>query len=270
MIVALLSFSSATLAQKSLELTLRYNNESDKYEVYARPNFTERNFHLGPSQITVVLPSVVADEKLRIFNSDGGSWGDNSIVFSPASNSRYDYHGISTLGAKTDLSEGQESLFFYFSLPKGINPADVKLFENGKDPNSSAPGMKGGDFSNALNDALSDEVYLRNYKKATTKAIDTKPAKDDLLESDNNKLTLYPNTTKERFNVSLSDIEDSEEVVLIVLTEMGREIMNIKTTKRELEAKNLKVPAEISNQNLVVRVKTAKATFGRKLILERE
>lgn len=270
MIIALLSFGSTIFAQKTLELTVKYNTDSDKYEVYARPNFTERNFYLGPSQITLVVPSAVSDEKLRIFNSDGGSWEDNSIVYSPAANVQSDYHGISTLGAKTDFSEGQESLLFYFSLPKGINATDVKLFENGKDPSSSAPGMKGGDFSNSLNDALSDEVYLKNYKKASTKAIDNKINKSDLLESDSNKLTLYPNTTNEKFSISLSGIEDSEEVVLLVSTEMGIEIMHIKSTKRDLEARSLKIPAEISSQNLVVRVKTNKSTYGRKLVLNRE
>lgn len=270
MIVAFLSIGSATIAQKTLELTVRYNTDVDKYEVYARPNFTERNFHLGPSQITLVVPSAVSDEKLRIFNSDGGSWEDNSIVYAPAANAQSDYHGISTLGAKTDLSEGQESLLFYFSLPKGINAADVRLFENGKDPNSSAPGMKGGDFSNSLNDALSDEVYLKNYKKVSSKATDNKLNKSDLLESEGNRLTLYPNTTSEQFRVSLLGIEESEEVVLMVSTEMGREIMHIKGTKRDLEARNLKIPAEISSQNLVVRVKTQKSTFGRKLVLDRE
>lgn len=269
--LAILLLSKEASAQKGLELTVKYNAESDKYEVFAKPNFTKKNFLLGPSQITLVIPALVGDEKLRIYNSDGGTWEDNTRTYAPAANTAVDYHAIGTLGAKTDLSEGYESLLFYFSLPKNVNPSEVRIFENRTDPNSAAAGMKGGDFSNAINDALADEVYLRNYKEVKKTTIPTTDNEKTLLELMNdNHLVLYPNTTKDDFNVSLNGIADSEEVTMIVSTEMGREVLNVKAKKADLVEKTFKIPASISSQNLVVRVKTQKAVFGRKLILDRE
>lgn len=269
-LVILLSVSSISLAQKGIELTLQYNENSDKYEVYAKPNFTKRNFFLGPSQITLVLPSSVTDEKLRISNVDGGAWEDNSMVYSPTVSANNDYHGISTLGAKTDLVEGNETLLFSFSLAKGINSSEVYLFENGKDPNSSALGMKGGDFSISLNDATSGDFFLRNYKKYPQKTIDLKDDKSDLLELENINLFLYPNTTNGDFKVMLSEVSDDEFVTMIVTTEMGSEVMKISATKRSIEERTFKVPLELSSQSLVVRIKSSTKIFGRKLILNRE
>jgi hypothetical protein len=270
LMVSMLMIGKETSAQKGLELTVKYNAESDKYEVYAKSNFTKKNFLLGPSQITLAIPALVRDEKLRIYNSDGGTWEDNTRTYAPAANTTVDYHAIGTLGAKTDLSEGNESLLFYFSLPKNVNPSEVRIFENGTDPNSAAAGMKGGDFSNAINDALADEVYLRNYKEVKKATIPTTESEKTLLELNDNRLILYPNTTKDDFNISLNGIADSEEVTMIVSTEMGREILNVKAKKVDLVEKTFKIPASISSQNLVVRVKTQKVVFGRKLILDRE
>lgn len=269
-LVLLLTISGVTLAQRGLELTLKYNEISDKYEVYAKPNFTKRDFFLGPSQITLLLPSSVADEKLRILNTDGGAWDDNSIVYAPAANVTKDFHGISTLGAKVDFVEGNETHLFSFSLSKEMNPSEVYLFENGKDPNSSASGMKGGDFYNSLNDALSDDVYLRNYKVVQKEITNPREDKSTFSELENSNLVLYPNTTKDDFRVSLSEVNDDDLVTMIVSTETGRELIRVNTTKKSLEEKTFRVPSEISSQNLVVRVKSGKKLFGRKLILNRE
>lgn len=266
-LVMLLSIGSVSLAQRGLNLTVKYNVSSDKYEVYAKPNFTKRNMFLGPSQITVVLPASVANEKLRIYNVDGGAWEDNSIIYSPASNSMRDYHGISTLGAKTDFIENNETLLFSFSLAKNIDPSEVNLFKNGIDPNSSASGMKGGDFFNSINDALSGDFYLGNYKDIQQKIISPK---ENLELDNNNNLVLYPNVTTEDFNVTLNNVSDDELVTMVVSTELGKELIRVNTTKRKLEEKTFKIPSEVSSQNLVVRVKYGRKYLGRKLILDRE
>lgn len=268
--VAMLIYIEDSYGQKGLELTLKYNSQSGKYEVYAKPNFSQRNFLLGPSQITMVFPSAVADEKLRIQNSDGGTWEDNSVVFSPAVTPTSDYHGITTMGAKTDFIEGVETMLFSFLLSANINPTEVKLFENEKDPKSSAPGMKGGDFSNTINSALAEEYYLGNYKDLKVVLGVSEENKAKKVEFENENLLLYPNTTNSDFKIVLNGIEDFEEVTMIVATEMGREIMKVKGKKSDLMEKTFKIPAMISSQSLVVRVKTQKSTFGKKLILDRE
>ncbi|MER0442854.1 hypothetical protein [Emticicia sp. W12TSBA100-4] len=268
--VTLLICVEDSYGQKGLELTLKYNSQAEKYEVYAKPNFSQRNFLLGPSQITMVVPSAVSDEKLRIQNSDGGTWEDNSIVFSPTVNPASDYHGITTLGAKTDFIEGVETMLFSFLLSANINPTEVKLFENEKDPKSSAPGMKGGDFSNTINSALAEEYYIGNYKDTKVVLGVSEENKTKLMEFENENLLLYPNTTNEDFKIVLNGVEDFEEVTMIVATEMGREIMKVKGKKADLMEKTFKIPVKISSQSLVVRVKTQKTTFGKKLILDRE
>ena len=266
----LLSMSYFSYAQKGIELTLKYNESTAKYEVYAKPNFTKRNFNLGPSQITVVLPSVVTNEKLRIQNTDGGSWEDNSIVFAPTVNTKVDYHGIATMGAKTDLVEGYETLLFSFSISGVVDPSQVKLFENADGPSSSSPGMKGGDFANTLNDALSGDIYMGNYRLKKKIQDDSTSLVGDLVTTENNSLTLYPNTTQEDFKVGLSEVSEDESVTMYVVTEQGREIMRVTTTKKNLEEKVFSIPTDISSQNLVVRVKTKKNVFGRRLILDRD
>lgn len=257
-------------AQKGIELSVKYNAESDKYEVYAKANFTKKDFLLGPSQITLSLPASVTNEKLRIFNSDGGTWEDNTAVFAPAANTLMDYHAISTLGAKTDLVEGNESLLFYFSLPKTVAASEVKIFKNGSDPNSSASGMKGGDFSNSLNDAFAEEVYLGNYEEVKKAVVTTKKEEKSMFGLEDENLVLYPNTTKDDFKVSFNGIGDAEELTMIISTEMGREIMKVKGTKADLMERTFKIPATVTSQKLVVRVSTQKGVFGKKLVLDRE
>ena len=257
-------------AQKGIELSVKYNAESDKYEVYAKANFTKKDFLLGPSQITLSLPASVTNEKLRIFNSDGGTWEDNTAVFAPAANTLMDYHAISTLGAKTDLVEGNESLLFYFSLPKTVAASEVKIFKNGSDPNSSASGMKGGDFSNSLNDAFAEEVYLGNYEEVKKAVVTTKKEEKSMFGLEDENLVLYPNTTKDDFKVSFNGIGDAEELTMIISTEMGREIMKVKGTKADLMERTFKIPAIVTSQKLVVRVSTQKGVFGKKLVLDRE
>lgn len=268
--VTLLICMEDSYGQKGLELTLKYNSQSVKYEVYAKPNFSQRNFLLGPSQITMVLPSAVVNEKLRVQNSDGGTWEDNSIVFSPTINPTSDYHGITTLGAKTDFIEGVETMLFSFLLSESVNPSEVRLFENEKDPKSSDLGMKGGDFANTINSAFAEEYYIGNYKDTKVVLGVSEENKAKLMEFENETLLLYPNTTNNDFKIVLNGIEDFEEVTMIVATEMGREIMKVKGRKADLMEKTFKIPATISSQSLVVRVKTQKTTFGKKLILDRE
>lgn len=269
-LIAMLIFGNAAFAQRGIELTLKYNTDSEKYEIYARSNFTQRNFLWGPSQITVVMPSIVADEKIRVLNSDGGTWENNTSVFAPGSDPEADYHSMMTLGAKTDLVEGNETLLFSFSLPKNVDPKKVKLFENGKSPNSSAKGMKGGDFSNSINDALSDEVYLRNYSQVKKETGNQKGAEIELNTIESNQFSLYPNTTKDNFKIGLTNIKEDEELTMIVVTETGREVMNMKASKKNLVEKTFKLPSDLASQILVVKVITANEAFSKKLMLYRD
>ena len=113
-------------AQKKLNLLIKYDANFERYEVFAIPNFSQKSFTWGPSQISVVLPSSVLVDKIQVRNVDGGTWEDNSVVIAPEVNPKVSFHGISSGGDKVDLVEKYESLLFYFTLPKGISAAMVK------------------------------------------------------------------------------------------------------------------------------------------------
>jgi hypothetical protein len=156
-----------------LELTLRYNIALSRYEVYALPDATQPTFYWGPSQISVLVPAIVPDEALVLTFVAGGAWNDNSRIYAPAADPIHDYHGIGSLGALTSLVANVEKLLFHFTLPGGGCITDLRLFINGVDPNSSAPGMGGGDFSNTVFAIVPGvpngyEAYVTNYNNTGT------------------------------------------------------------------------------------------------------
>ena len=264
---ALIGSNMAVFGQKKIELSIKYSQEDDTYAVYAKPNFTKRDFTWGPSQVTIVLPASIANEKLRIRNIDGGAWEDNSLIFSPEVDANKDFHGFASSGNKTDLVENNESLLFYFSIPNKVAENEVRVFDNEKDPKSSEEGMKGGDFGNSIADATGNDLYAGIYGKPK---VATKERKSEVVTDENSVLTLFPNTTKDIFNVSITGIDQTEQITMLVATETGREIMRVSTTKQNLESRTFRLPAEISNQNLIVRIKTNKAVFGKRLIVDKD
>jgi hypothetical protein len=161
-------------AQSQLRLRIAYNNTSAKYEVYANPTFTNARFTWGPSQITVVVPKEVADAPITARSVTGGVWLDQSNIFAPAAALDSDFHGFISQGAQTNLTANQELLLFDFSLPKFL--AGVRLFDPAKDPNSAAPGMRGGDFKSYVSDGVGDAVLVIDTKaisSSTTSATST-------------------------------------------------------------------------------------------------
>ncbi|MFC4739984.1 Ig-like domain-containing protein, partial [Flavobacterium ponti] len=166
---------------QDIDLTLKYNVTLNRYEVFARPDFTQNNFTWGPSQISVVVPASVADAPLQNLTSyNAGTWGDNSIIYAPTVQPQNDFHGVDSGGALTNLVAGDELLIFSFTINGGCVPG-LRLFNNGVDPDSSQPGMFGGDFSNTIDNGMLTDVYNLNYNNSGTVCID---AIDDELEVD--------------------------------------------------------------------------------------
>lgn len=164
----LCAFSMAIRAQNKIDLTLRYSIALSRYEVYAKPNFSQTNFLWGASQVSVVTPSSVSNAAFNIVSSAAGQWQDNSQVYSPSAASSSDFHGIGSLGAAVNLTTGQETLLFYFTLPNNQCVDGLRLFVNTSDPNSAAGGMNGGDFSNSITNSLAVEIYGANYANTGT------------------------------------------------------------------------------------------------------
>ncbi len=168
----LLVCANVGLAQQSMDFTVRYNGGLNRYEVFCLPSFTQNNFTWGPSQITVVVPASVPNAPLPgLFPVAGGGWNDNSLIFAPAAQPGSDFHGVGSLGALTNVVANQELMIFYFALPGGCVPG-VRLFINGVDPDSSAPGMGFGDFGNSIDNGNITEIYNANYNNTGSNCID--------------------------------------------------------------------------------------------------
>jgi hypothetical protein len=156
-----------------LQLTLRYNPTLTRYEVYALPDATQSVFNWGPSQISIVAPAAVPDAAFTVTLVAGGAWLDNSQVYAPSVDPAHDFHGVGSLGAITSLVQGVEKLIFHFTLPGGGCTSGLRLFINDVDPNSSAAGMNGGDFSNTIFAIVTGvpmgyEAYIGNYNNGGT------------------------------------------------------------------------------------------------------
>ncbi|AEE49991.1 hypothetical protein [Haliscomenobacter hydrossis] len=156
------------LVGQNIELTLRYNIPLARYEVYARPDATNPAFTWGPSQITIVVPPSISNTAFTINSVNAGAWLDNSRVYVPTADPAHDFHGVGSLGSSVDFTSGQEVLIFYFSLPGGACTPGLRLFINGTDPNSAAPGMGGGDFANTIDNGNVADVYIGNYNNIGT------------------------------------------------------------------------------------------------------
>ncbi len=165
-LIALLGWGGyEVVAQKRIDVTIKFNTTSGLYEVYGRPNFTDPAFGVGAgTQISIVLPASVADNPLLVTPVNGGAWSDVSHVYAPTADPAEDFHGVATAGNYVSVVSGQEILFFTFGVT-GVCLPGVRLFENASDPPSSAPGFSGGDYKNYIGDALSfgDDTYQSNY-----------------------------------------------------------------------------------------------------------
>jgi hypothetical protein len=255
----------ATQAQRKLDFTVKYDQEFDRYEVYAKPNFSQRNFTWGPSQITLVIPSNVLVDKLKIANVDGGAWDDNSVIQAPEITPDFSYHGVSTSGNKTDLTEGHESVLFYFSLPQKVNPAKVRVFNNETDPNSAAKGMLGGDFRNTVVDMTGKDWFSEVYANKTIE----KTTKSNIETADFDAV-VYPNVVVDnKFKVTLNNLKEDDGDVLMILTdELGKEFYRQRGTKSSLEKQVVNLPKTQRMQGLVVRFITSKGSVSKRILTE--
>lgn len=254
---------SSSYAQKKLNLSLKYDTDFDRYEVYVKPNFSQRNFTWGPSQISIVLPSNVMIEKINVKNIDGGAWEDNSVIQAPEVVFDKSFHGISTSGDKTNLIEGYESVLFYFTLPVKVNPNQIRIFDNKTDPNSSNKGMMGGDFRNTIVDIsgndLFNEVYLQ--EKRTVAEVEEKAGFNAVV---------FPNVIVDnKFSISLDGITEKDgNVLMIVADGSGKEILRQKGSKSLIEKQVYSLPNKHSIEGLIVKIITSKGSVSKRLVVE--
>lgn len=251
------------LSQKKLNFILKYDSEFKRYEVCANPNFSEKNFIWGPSQVSLVIPSSVLVEKIRITNVDGGTWDDTSIILSPEVTPEKSFHGISSSGERTDLVENHEAVLFYFTLPNNINPSEVRLYDNKLDPKSSDKGMMGGDFSNTVVDVTGVERY--NNGNTPPKQISTEVQSNPLFD-----VVVYPNIiTENKFQLKIDGINESDGDILMILSDdLGRQLKRMKASKAEIEKQLFTLTPHETNKGLVIKFISSKGAISKRLLSE--
>ncbi len=265
LLTLLLFLTISAFTQKKIDLLVKYDSAFERYEVYAKPNFSQKNFTWGPSQITLVIPSNILIEKIQIRNVDGGTWEDNSVVIAPEVMPHVSFHGISSGGDKVDMIENYESLLFYFSLPKGLNPDLVRLFDNQNDPVSTDVGMLGGDFRNTIVDITGEERFS---EVLIIKILGlNKPISEGNLVSGFDA-SVYPNVIRNNnFSVKLNGIEEKDGEVLMILTDLnGKEISRHKLTKTKLEEMIFNIPLNYKGNTLLGRFITSKGASSERII----
>lgn len=156
-------------AQQDIDFTIRYNDANSRYEVFAKPNFTQSGFTWGSSQISVLVPASFPDMALPgIVSHAGGSWVAGSMAYAPTSSPNFDFHGYASIGALTNLIANEEKMIFSFTSPTGSCVPGLRLYINGTDPDSTQPGMNGGDFNNSIDNGNLQDVYNTNYNNSGT------------------------------------------------------------------------------------------------------
>jgi hypothetical protein len=155
--------------QNGIQLTVKWSTVNTRYEVYAKPNFTSSSFSWGPSQISVVVPASAPNTPFTITSVGAGVWGNNTNVYAPTAAPSNDFHSVDSNGGAIALTSGVETLIFAFTFSDGQCRDGVRLFVNGSDPNSSAAGMLGGDYSNTIDyGQISKDAYGSNYNNTGT------------------------------------------------------------------------------------------------------
>ena len=179
---------------QNADFTLKYNPTDSQYEVYVKADVDFPKFFVGGgSQISIVLPAEIENQRLLVETIEGGPWLDNSQLYSPESCKGCDFHGIASNGSMISLKKDEEKLLFTFTVPTVEDEKSIRLFENTKDPQSFDKGMAGGDFNNFFACALTlKNAYRKNYgnEKIVTGIIKTWSGFEvDLVNISNGALT---------------------------------------------------------------------------------
>lgn len=160
------------MAQSNLRLTIEWNSTSSRYEVFALSSTSQKNYVLGKSQISLVLPKAAPDVKLNVVSHMGGLWSNDKFILAPSSSVDNDFHTVSSSGGVVNFIANQGLLLFSFTLADGVCRDGVRLYNNGSDPDINAAGFNGLDFKNSMVSVNNVQVYNSNVSNSGTKCID--------------------------------------------------------------------------------------------------
>ena len=171
LVISLLSAVSG-LAQGTLRLTVDWNPQSARYEVFAISSVTRSNFALGKAQIALVLPGSAPDTRLNVSSYAGGAWTDEKFIADPLSSPGRDFHAVTSQGGIVHLNADKKLLLFSFTFADGKCRDGVRLFNNGADPGASAQGFNSIDFHNSVLGEGNVQIYHSNVSNSGTSCMD--------------------------------------------------------------------------------------------------
>lgn len=157
-----------SFAQNSIQYSVKWNTTQNRYEVYAKPSFTQSNFAWGTSQVGIVTPSSAPDA-ITVTSSAIPGWSvGQTIILAPAAQPTSDFFGVSTTGGTVNLVANSEIMLFSFVFQSSQCSNGVRLYITGSDPTSNAAGMNGGDFRSYVYDDNGTQHFQSNYNNTGT------------------------------------------------------------------------------------------------------
>ncbi|MFT4532666.1 MAG: hypothetical protein ACJA1A_000637 [Saprospiraceae bacterium] len=183
-----------------------YNTSTCLYEAHAHVQSGALAFPLTipfPSNFTIVIPESFPNTPISAVSNQPPSlaWTNSNNVYNPSADPVHDFHMFSISGggagqAYTTFAVGDDILLFTFSLPHTLCEEGIRVFINGTDPDSGAPGMGGLDLSNSLktvNPAFpqGSEQYTANINNSGV--ILPKPTANPSFDCSNTEIELFAN-----------------------------------------------------------------------------
>jgi hypothetical protein len=165
----------------AVQYQLRFNESTNLFDAYllikdGQATKTNEKIQFN-SQFTIIAPENSAFQLIKSYmplldnkfnnGTKAQPWAIANVTSRPAADKVHDYISIvpslTPTGFYNDLNTGDDVKLFSINIQPVTNcGADVKLYENGVSPNSSAKGLKGGDFSNGFTMGGVEQIYEGN------------------------------------------------------------------------------------------------------------
>ena len=176
-----LLMQSAQAQVTQVKYQLRFNPTNCRWDAYlivvqgqaiTAPQRAQFN-----AQFSIVVPTgsnvTVAQNFMPLQNNQTYTgtnplvWVKSSTVIAPGVTPQFDYISITPTLSPTsfynNLFPGDSVRIFSLNItPLTSCGSDIKIFENGVDPDSGAEGMEGGDFSNGFTMGSPNQLYIGN------------------------------------------------------------------------------------------------------------
>lgn len=218
-------FTSTLFAQVTgVDYLMKYNCETNQYDVHivilegsatSIPHRAQFN-----CQISLVVPTgenvVITNKYMPLQNNQQYTsnapmdWSLGSPIYAPEAQPENDFYSItpklSPASFYNDLATGDVvKLFSFIAGSSGEYNSEVRFFRNGEDPDDTAPGMQGGNFSNGFTLGGATNIYNENIEEGC--------GITDVEESRLTDVHVFPNPFQDELTIELT--QDVKHVQVI-------------------------------------------------------